>query len=402
MRSLAIPTVLVLSVPAAPCQEAAPVPRFALVDAFPEQELFLRPLLAVPDALDDSSVWVVEQNGRVLRVPRDGSSDYRDVVVDLRNAILHPQNGGHNEEGLLGLAFDPRHAETGDVFLYYSHKIGGRSAADLTRQSRVSRFRVGRDGDGPPRIDPESELVVLEVPQPWGNHNGGTIEFGPDGMLYIALGDGGAADDRGGNGQNKGTLLGSILRIDVRLASASQPYRVPDDNPFVGEEGARPEIWAYGLRNPWRISFDRETGELWCGDVGQNLWEEVDRIVKGGNYGWPLMEATHAFPPGRSADGDPKNLIAPLAEYPRKDGISITGGHVYRGAKLPALRGRFVYGDFATRTIWACREDPRGVNRDVLELCTAPGPIASFGEERDGELLVLCFDGHVYRLVAAP
>jgi quinoprotein glucose dehydrogenase len=268
----------------------------------------------------------------------------------------------------------------------------------VERESVLSRFTV--TGDADPVVDRASEVIVMRIDQPWGNHNGGTIVFGPDAMLYVALGDGGARADRGGNGQNLGTLLGSVLRIDVRHASEEEPYLVPDDNPFVGAEGARGEIWAYGLRNPWRISFDRANGDLWCGDVGQDVWEEVDRLVRGGNYGWPLEEGLHVFPPDRAdTSDDPENLIPPVAEYRHTAGISVTGGYVYRGESMPWLVGRYVYGDFAFRTVWAVREDRDGGEHDVIRIGTAPSALASFAETPDGEHLALCFDGRIYRMI---
>lgn len=368
------------------------------VDALPAQEKFDRPIFLTHHPKDDGWYWVLEQTGKLLRVPRDGKQAERRVVLDLSDVAFHPGNGGHNEEGLLGFCFDPDFGEAKSfVYAYWSRKVSG-AGASLKRESVISRFATRRDGDTI-EADRESELVVMCVAQPWGNHNGGTILFGPDGMLYVALGDGGAANDLGGNGQNLGSLLAKILRIDVRGATTEKPYAVPPDNPFAKKDGARGETWCWGLRNPWRISFDRETGELWCGDVGQNLWEEVDRLVKGGNYGWPLMEGTHPFPPNAERDQEETaKLIPPVAEYPRSDGISITGGYVYRGTALPKLVGRFVYGDFALCNVWAVKEDRDGGKHDVLRIGKAPTSLASFGELPDGELVACCFDGRIYKL----
>jgi glucose/arabinose dehydrogenase len=371
----------------------------AFTDAFPAQADFERPLFLAYDEDDPAHYWVVEQTGRILRIPRDGDDGARQVVLDWSERCLHPSNGGHNEEGLLGFAFDPEWGTANHhVYIYYSHRVGGEGQG-LVRESIVSRLTTTDDG-GAVTADPISELVLLRVPQPWGNHNGGTIVFGPDRMLYIALGDGGAANDQAGNGQNLGTLLAAVLRIDVRDATAEAPYRVPGDNPFVGREGARPEIWAWGLRNPWRIAFDRETGDLWCGDVGQNLWEEVDRLIAGGNYGWPLMEGTHTFPPDTKRTAEElAGLIPPVAEYGRNVGISVTGGYVYRGKALPDLRGRYVYADWTTRRLFAVREDREGGDHDVLALGVTPGMPMSFAEELDGELLVLGMEGRIHRMV---
>ncbi|MBK8976018.1 MAG: PQQ-dependent sugar dehydrogenase [Planctomycetes bacterium] len=381
----------------AACGQDPAVAHFA--DAFPAQADFDRPVFLAAHANDPEHYWVVEQYGAIRRIPREGERGERATVADFSSICLHPRNGGHNEEGLLGFAFAPAWEPAGGhVFVYYSHDLGG-DGRDKRRESVVARYATRVADGGAIALDLDSALVVMRVAQPWGNHNGGTLVFGPDGMLYVALGDGGAADDRGGNGQNLGTLLASVLRIDVSEATADSPYRVPDDNPFVGVDGARPEIWAYGLRNPWRISFDRETGELWCGDVGQNLWEEVGRVVRGGNHGWPLMEGLHAFPPDAERPAELRaKLVMPLTEYPRSEGISVTGGHVYRGRAIPALVGRFVYGDFATRKVWAAKAGTDG-SADVLELGRAPGLIASFAEEPDGELLVLGFDGRIQRIV---
>lgn len=380
-----IATVL-LGVAIAAAQEP---PSYELVDAFPAQAKFDKPLLLAHHETDPEKYYVVEQDGTIYRIPRDGAGDERSVFLDWTD-VVHRDNW---EEGLLGLAFDPGYESNGHLFVYWSQGLdGGR------RQSVISRLKVDRRGD--PRVTEDDQLDILTVFQPWGNHNGGTILFGADEMLYIAFGDGGAGNDPKGNGQNVKTLLGTICRIDVRNATAEAPYEIPADNPFAEEAGARGEIWAYGLRNPWRISFDRETGELWCGDVGQGKWEEVNRIVKGGNYGWNRKEGTRDFEHSKYTQPRP-GLIPPVHEYGRKQGLSITGGHVYRGSALGELDGHFVFGDFVTGRIWAVREGDEGAQADATLLCTAPGSIASFAEEPDGELLVLSFDGRIYRLARA-
>jgi len=362
---------------------------YRLVDAFPAQKKLDKPLYLDHHASDPDVYYVVEQDGMIYRIPRDGSRGERHVFLDWTEKV-YTQNW---EEGLLGFAFDPSFADTGDVYVYYTQSPGGGR-----RQSVISRLETTRDDQ--PLAHGDTEVVLMTVPQPYGNHNGGTIVFGPDGMLYVALGDGGSANDPHGNGQNPRTLLASILRIDVSHATPDEPYRIPADNPFVDrmDEGVRGEIWAYGLRNVWRMSFDAKTGDLWAADVGQNKWEEVDRIVKGGNYGWNVMEGRHEF---RRPEGslEPGELVAPVVEYGHDLGLSITGGYVYRGRKLPELDGYYVYGDFVTGRIWAVREGGGGGEPDVMELCKAPASIASFAEEPDGELLVLSFDGRIYRLV---
>ena len=250
--------------------------------------------------------------------------------------------------------------------------------------SVISSFRVSKDD--PNRADPNSEVVIMRVKQPFWNHNGGTIIFGPDGYLYIALGDGGSADDPRGNGQNLKTLLGTILRIDVNRKSRRRNYAIPRDNPFVRRpRNARPEIWAYGLRNVWRMAFDRKTGKLWAGDVGQKLWEEINIITKGGNYGWNLREAKHPFGPNGS--GPRKGLIDPIWEYSHTIGKSITGGHVYRGKRLPALAGKYLYADYVSGQIWALKYDAKKKrvtgNRPILG---NKMPVITFGEDEEGEV----------------
>jgi glucose/arabinose dehydrogenase len=375
----------------------------ALVEAqrvYDAQAKFDKPLFVAFHETDPGWAYVVVQPGQIFRVDRAGESEERHTFLDLAGKVYFGDNW---EEGLLGFAFDPGYAENRQVFACWSEEtevregsVGTDKRARSKRQSVIARYEVVPDENGRPVVDLASELRVMEIFQPYGNHNGGTILFGPDRMLYVALGDGGAARDPYMTGQDKGSLLGKVLRIDVSAATPEQPYQIPDDNPFVGEEGARGEIYCYGMRNPWRIAFDRETGDLWCGDVGQNRFEEVDRLVKGGNYGWNVMEANEVF--DKKAEM-PVDLLAPIATYPRKDGVSITGGHVYRGKLMPDLVGCYIYGDFATFRIWAVREDAAAGNHQVREIGRAPGPLSSFAEEPDGELLMTCFNGNVYRIV---
>jgi glucose/arabinose dehydrogenase len=314
---------------------------------------------------------VVTQGGVIWQVPLSGSGPAT-VYGDVSGRLISDPG---NEEGLLGLAFSPDFASDGRVYLYYT--------AGDPRRSVLSRFNVVGGA-----IDLGSETVLLEVPQPFANHNGGQIAFGPDGHLYVALGDGGSAGDPEDNGQDLSTLLGSILRLDV----SAEGYAVPPDNPFVDTPGARPEIYAYGLRNPWRFGFDRATGDLWAGDVGQNRWEEVDRIVAGGNYGWKVMEGFECF---ESSTCDTSGLELPRAAYGRDDGCSVTGGYVYRGASMPELNGWYLYGDFCSGRVWAVNT----ADDSPPVLLTDTGlPIASFGELPDGELLVLTFENVIYRL----
>ena len=328
-------------------------------------------------------LFVTLQPGVVMVFAGDPDPAGADTFLDIRDRV----SDRGNEEGLLGLAFDPGHSENGYLYVYYS--------AAEPRRSVLSRFSVP---PGSVAADPASELVLLEIPQPFSNHNGGQIAFGPDGYLYVGLGDGGRAGDPFGNGQDRSTLLGSILRIDVGTVGERGGYGIPPDNPFRSAgDGSRPEIWAYGLRNPWRFSFDPETGDLWAADVGQNLYEEVDLIEPGGNYGWNVVEGNSCFSPrtGCSTEG----LARPVVQYGREDGCSITGGYVYRGSRLPSLRGAYVYGDFCSGRIWALRYDGSVVT-EHLELIDSDLRISSFGLAESGELYILSFDEKIYRLVS--
>lgn len=344
---------------------------------------FERPVFVTAPGDGSDRLFVIEQPGRVLWFDNRRGVTQRDlhVALDIRRRVNY---GG--EQGLLGIAFPPDFEKTHHVYLHYSRKH--------PRRNVLSRWTMDAAGE---TIDPDSEQVILEVRQPYNNHNGGMIAFGPppgDGYLYIALGDGGAGGDPHGNGQDLSTLLGSILRIDPAHPSDGRPYGIPDDNPFVDVPGARPEIYAYGLRNPWRFSFDPQTGDLWAGDVGQNTYEEVDLIVKGGNYGWNIREGFHPFKPaGRSTDG----LIDPVAEYTHRQGLSITGGYVYRGEAIASLVGAYVYADFATGRVWMLRRDGGRVtvNRQIGEVSSP----ASFGTDAHGELYICSFDGHLYKFM---
>ena len=323
-------------------------------------------------------LFVVERSGRIRVFPnRD------DIAAAVFFDLRAPINSGPGEAGLLAIAFHPRYADSGLFYVYYTY-------GNLI--SRISEFRVS--ADDPNTADTTSERVILEARQPAGNHNGGQLAFGPDGYLYIGLGDGGAADDRYRNGQNPTTLLGAILRIDVDRREDGAQYAIPPDNPFVGNgDGWREEIWAWGLRNPWRFSFDHLTGDLWTGDVGQNAWEEIDLIEKGGNYGWNIMEGFHCFRP--LVDCRTEGLVLPIAEYGHGEGRSVTGGYVYRGSRLIRLQGTYLYGDFVTRNVWGLRyEDGQVVENRIIG--RSPSPIASFGEDQAGEVYVVGYDGRIF------
>ncbi len=357
----------------------AALPTLELERVFPALT-FERPVLLTHAGDGSGQVYVVEQHGVVHRID-PATPERTDVFLDISERVSRRGN----EEGLLGLTFDPGFAENGRFYVYYS--------AASPRRSVLSRFETGANGLG----DPASEVVLLEVAQPYPNHNGGMIEFGPDGMLYVALGDGGSAGDPRRHGQNLGTLLGTILRIDVTQPEGGAPYAIPGDNPFAGQSGARGEIWAYGLRNAWRFSFDRETGDLWTGDVGQNALEEVDVVRRGGNYGWNEMEGSRCFRPAC----DPGAFEPPVIEYGRDSGCSITGGYVYRGQRLPELRGVYLYADFCSGRIWGLRYDGERVTEQA-QLARAEFQVPSFGEDEVGEVYVLGFDGGVYTFARPP
>lgn len=353
--------------------------------AFPRLR-FERPIF-VGSARDGSGqLYVGEQAGVVRAFDNDEAVASSRVVLDIRERVSRKGN----EEGLIGLAFHPRFEENGELFAHYS------SSVDDMR-GKVVRYR--RSQSDPSVFDPGSEELILEVEQPFRNHNGGSIAFGPDGYLYISFGDGGSANDPHGNGQDLGTWLGAILRVDVDEPDSGRGYSIPGDNPFAGngEEGAAaPEIWAYGLRNVWRFSFDRANGDLWAGDVGQNKWEEVDLITSGGNYGWNRYEADADFDKRTELAGGPH--VPPVASFERSLGISITGGHVYRGGRFPELDGAYVYGDYASGNLWLLRRGQDGEYSTELAARTGRS-VASFGEDADGEVFVVSFDGGIYRLV---
>lgn len=331
-------------------------------------------------------LFVVEQPG-VIRIIADGRL-MATPFLDIRERV----GSSGTEQGLLGLAFAPDYARSGHFFVNYTDRDGN---------SRVSRFSIS---SAPDVADPRSEFLVLKIAQPAANHNGGLLLFGPDGYLWIGTGDGGAANDRFGNGQNPETLLGKMLRLDV-TADGAAPFLIPGDNPWIAadwnDQDMRDEVWAVGLRNPWRYSFDRNTGDLWIADVGQNLYEEVHYVPAGSsgglNFGWPIMEGTHCFP--EEAACPRAGLEIPVAEYVHgADGCSITGGYVYRGAQFQDLAGVYLYGDYCSGKIWGLTPD--GASWRNAELLASGLNISSFGEDEAGELYVTDLrGGDVYRIV---
>jgi glucose/arabinose dehydrogenase len=329
-------------------------------------------------------LFVVEKAGRI-RVLQDGAL-LPAPLLDITGRVGSEQS----EQGLLGLAFHPAFATNGLFYVNYTDRQG---------DTVVSRFSMaeGWGPSSPPVADPASEAPLLTLDQPAGNHNGGHLAFGPDGYLYIGTGDGGGAGDRYGNGQNGATLLGAMLRIDV---DGGEPYAIPADNPFVGDPGVRDEIWALGLRNPWRYSFDRATGDLYIADVGQNAYEEVHLEPAGDaggrNYGWPIMEANHCYPADQECDRS--GLTLPLLEYGRSQGCSVTGGYVYRGQSFPGLQGVYLFGDFCTGRIWGV--DARADESQVVELAQIDAQVSSFGEDERGEIYLLDLGrGELFKLL---
>lgn len=377
--------------PPTPTQTLPPSPTATLPPAFPDPAGYLwTPVISglvlpvdIQNAGDGSGrLFIVEKRGRIL-VSKDNQlmpAPFLDIVgkVDSLNS----------EQGLLGLAFHPDYAHTGLIFVNYT---------DLNGNTVIARFHVS--ADDPNRVDPASEVDLLHVDQPYANHNGGGLAFGPDGFLYIGLGDGGLGGDPLGNGQNLHTLLGKMLRIDV---DHGDPYAIPADNPFA-QGGGLPEIWAYGLRNPWRFSFDSQTGGLYIADVGQDAWEELDVLPAGTpggiNFGWSYYEGNHPY-----KDQPPANasFTFPVAEYSHTDGCSVTGGYVYRGATLPEWQGIYFFGDYCTGTLWGMLKDGQG-NWQVRNLFSTSKQITTFGADQAGEIYLADYrSGTLLMLVRAP
>jgi glucose/arabinose dehydrogenase len=329
----------------------------------------------------DPRLFVAEKGGRI-RIIENGAvrpQPFLDISAQV-------STGG--EQGLLGLAFDPSYATNGRFVVNYT---------DLGGDTHIAAFQVSAD---PNVADAASEELILGVAQPFDNHNGGQVAFGPDGYLYIGLGDGGGGGDPQENGQSLTTLLGKLLRIDIDNGT---PYAIPPDNPFPAVAGARSEIWSYGLRNPWRFSFDRVTGDLYIGDVGQNEFEEIDVSLdadgagRGVNYGWDLMEANECFEP--SSGCDRTGLELPALQYSHSDGCSVTGGYVYRGSAIPSLQGTYFYSDFCGGWVRSFRFASGAVTEEHEWPALDAGSVTSFGQDSNGELYILAAGGTVYRIV---
>src|SRR5215469_504156 len=333
-----------------------------------------------------------------LQFPNDGTG--RLFVVQQPGSIRIGNNGTllatpflditskvnfSGEMGLLGLAFHPQFTQNHKFYVHYDHMVGSQI------QSVIAEYQIS--AADPNQADPASERVLLTVNQPFGNHKGGQIAFGPDGFLYIGLGDGGSEGDPQGNGQNLQTLLAKMLRIDVDHTSSGLQYAIPADNPFANG-GGLPEIWAYGLRNPWRFSFERGTGRLFVGDVGQNKYEEIDILQRGGNFGWNVMEGMHCFNPPTGCNM--MSLVLPIAEYDHTEGDAVMGGYVYKGTAIPNLPGAYIFSDFGSGTIWELTESSGTWTR--TKLLSSNRNVSSFGQDVAGEIYVVDYSGNILKL----
>ena len=345
-----------------------------LVNAFPNLT-FTKPLFLTHSNDGTNRIFVVQQNGRVMVFPNDSTVALATTFLDISSKLS--SIGG--EQGLLGLAFHPNYDTIGYFYVNYT--------APNPRRTVVARYSVS--STNPNVADPLSEFIIVEINQPYSNHNGGMIAFGLDGYLYIGMGDGGSGNDPLNNGQDSTKLLGKMLRIDVNDTTATQHYAIPSDNPFAGNtQGYREEIWALGMRNPFRFSFDPATGQLWAGDVGQVTREEVDLIERGKNYGWKIMEGSICLPGGGVCDTT--GLTLPIKDYGRGLGTTVTGGYIYRGYRRPDLAGAYIYGDFGSGRIWMLRYENGQLTADSLLINTSY-LISSFGVDEDQELYVCSY-----------
>jgi glucose/arabinose dehydrogenase len=383
-------TALPAGVPGQPVDET-PMP-LATAVAFPNlqwtgwkpendkgQSVPLRPIVLTHAGDGSNRVFVATEQGVIHVFPNDQKADKTQIFLDIQDRVTYDDN--QNEEGFLGLAFHPNYKKNGEFFVFYTTK-------KKKFTNVLSRFRVRPDD--PNRADPNSEEELWRITKPFWNHDGGTICFGPDGYLYMAVGDGGSANDPFNHGQDLSKWFGKVLRIDVDHKDEGKPYAIPKDNPFVNRPGAKPEIWSYGLRNIWRMAFDRKTGALWASDVGQNLYEEIDLLVAGGNYGWNIREGLHPF--GPNGVGPRKDLVEPIWEYHHDVGKSLTGGTVYRGQRLPELDGNYLYADYVSAKIWAMRYDD--TQHKVVANRRIPDPnvpVMSFGEDEKGEVYFMTY-----------
>ncbi|WP_316847232.1 PQQ-dependent sugar dehydrogenase [Pedobacter psychrodurus] len=345
---------------------------------------------------DNDQAWITEQAGKI-RVVQQGKL-LEEPLIDLKDKLVK-LNNGYEERGLLGIALHPAFKTNKKVYLYYDIP----SVQKSNHTGVLAEYTLAESGN---KIDRASERIILTIEEPDGNHNGGCLQFGPDGFLYVSFGDGGGqGDEHGkiGNGQDMNTWHGKILRIDINTGSG---YKVPTDNPFVGKTDVKPEIWAYGFRNPWRFSFDKVSGRLFAGDVGQSTWEEVDIVKKGGNYGWRLMEGTHCYNPDKGCEI--KEMIAPTAEYHHSEGVSVTGGYVYNGSKNPEIKGKYIFADWTGKGYYLKQAGSKWTRGKLSFANIADNAkITAFGEDPSGELYVLTNtdtgpenkNGTIYRII---
>lgn len=359
-------------------QDLIDITALQLVNAYPELS-FRQPVAFVHVEDDTNRIFVVEKAGRIYSFDNNAQSLSASLFLDISNRV----DSSASEKGLLGLAFHPDFAQNGLFCVNYTSRT----------ETIVARYQA--TNQTPQSGLPNSEQILMRIPQPFANHNGGHLAFGPDGFLYIATGDGGSAGDPHGNAQNRSSLLGKILRIDVDTTAPGLVYGIPADNPFVGNtSGYRPEIYAYGLRNPWKFSFDRD-GRLWAADVGQNTIEEINLVQKGGNYGWNIMEGSLCYPASSNCSQD--GLELPVWEYRHPLGRSITGGYVYYGNRLPGLNGAYIYGDYVTGRIWALRliSGQTPVNQEIVD---SQLNTSALGIDQEGELYIVDLGGKIYKL----
>jgi len=368
-------------IPAAGPTPTAPNASWQLAESFPNLR-FTSPVELTFSPDGSNRLFVVEQRGVIRVFGNETNVAQAETFLNISSWVT---SGG--ETGLLGIAFHPNFSSNGQFFVNYTRQLSGQL------QNVIARFQSNKTV-----ADPASEEILLTFNQPFSNHNGGSILFGKDGYLYIATGDGGSGGDPQNNAQNLGNLLGKMLRIDINRKENSLSYAIPTDNPFKTTANARPEIFAYGLRNPWKATLDRMTGRIWIGDVGQNNREEVDILERGGNYGWRVAEGKVCYSPNNNCSRT--GFVEPILDYGTSDGRSITGGYVYRGTRLGSLKGKYIYGDFVSGAIWALQYDESTKQQTNTSLTSLVGSLSSFGEDEGGELYLLNYQtGKIQQLV---
>ncbi|MGY3212633.1 PQQ-dependent sugar dehydrogenase [Mucilaginibacter sp. HD30] len=362
-----------------------PLGKYSIVQAFPNMAVITNPVELTAPNDGTNRIFVVSVKGVIHQFANTTDVSAKTIFLDISSKVA---SGG--ELGLLGLAFSPDYKTSGYFYVNYTRRNPG-------LETVIARYKVS--AGNPNQADPASEEILITFAQPFENHNGGKLAFGNDGFLYIATGDGGSGGDPNKNGQNNKTLLGKILRIDVSGTGAGTPYKIPADNPFKGNTtGLREEIYAYGMRNPWRFSVDRTTGWIWAADVGQSNAEEIDIIEKGGNYGWVTMEGNDCYVAGCDKTG----LTMPILAYGRDLGGSITGGYVSRDKNLPGLNGRYIYGDYLSGNIWALSNTDKRAGENALIGKVSAGTLSSFGEDSNSNLYILNYsDGKIYKFIIA-